>query len=101
MVARPGFPCNFIVSSLYALSSLKYFRKVLKNLYMNNLEMINMSGKIASSKFIFRFCRLMYHLRKESMKSEYLVDFLDSLYSHQPNYMTYTFVDIYVPFFLI
>jgi len=47
---RPNFPCNFVSSSLYALSSLKYFRKVLKDLYLNNLENIKLSGKIVSSK---------------------------------------------------
>ena len=50
MLTRPDMPCNFISSSLYALTSLKYIRKVTKEIYLNNLDSIDMTNKIISTE---------------------------------------------------
>jgi hypothetical protein len=50
MLTRPDLPCNFISSSLYALTSIKYIRKVMKEIYLNNLDSIDITNKIISSE---------------------------------------------------
>ena len=37
----------------------------------------------------------MFHIKRQTLKGEYFIEFVESIHSNLPNYLTYSFVDIY------
>lgn len=92
-------PCNFISSVLYALSSVKCFRKILNQIYIHCLDSIDSRGTLPVSSLIFYLSRAMFHLKMETMTDEIFLNLVRSVQSNLSNYMTYDMVDISVLIF--
>jgi hypothetical protein len=95
VVLKPNYLCNYISSTVYALSSINFLRQIVKQIYLQELKNIDQYGTGAWPKYIFRFVRLMFHIKRQTLKGEYFKEFVESIHSNLPGYMTYSFVDIY------
>lgn len=89
-------PCNFISSVLYALSSVKCFRKILNQIYIHCLDSIDSRGTLPVSSLIFYLSRAMFHLKMETMDDHIFQSLVRAVQSNLSNYMTYDMVDISV-----
>jgi hypothetical protein len=89
-------PCNFVSSVLYALSSVKCFRKILNQIYIHCIDSIDSRGSLPVSSLIFYLSRAMFHLKMETMTDEIFMSLVRSVQSNLSNYMTYDLVDISV-----
>lgn len=87
---------NYISSVLYALSSVNCFQKILEAVYIHCLECIKYTNQLPVPNFIYYLARTVFHLRRETMQNSYFQDLVDSINTNLSNFMTYSFVDVYV-----
>lgn len=86
--------CNYISATLWALNSVKCFKKILTNIYYNCLDTIRSRGQLPVPSLIYYISRAMFHLDNETSCDEFFTELTATVLTSMANFMTYKHIRI-------